>query len=137
MGPPVSLSESDDMSLCNCFGVGVPNWNGQQPQIFNPRKSVGNQYFSTQQFSEVNLGQLGTSAYRFFGGPGLNNWDLALHKQTKISERLGVEVRAELFNAFNHAQFNSPGGIINSSTFGQVTSAGSPRIGQVALKLTF
>jgi len=136
-GQPVSMSENDDRSLCNCYGVGVPNWNGQLPQISNPRTSAGYQYFSTQQFSEVDLGQLGTSAFRFFGGPGLNNWDLALHKQTRVSERLAVEFRAELFNTYNHAQFNGPDGHVDYSDFGQITSARSPRIGQMALKLTF
>jgi hypothetical protein len=38
---------------------------------------------------------------------------------------------------FNHAQFLTPTGNINSSTFGQVTSGASPRIGQLGLKLLF
>jgi hypothetical protein len=136
-GQPINMGEDDDLSLCNCDGVGLPDWNGQMPQIFNPRKNAKRYYFSTSQFSTEVLGQLGTSAPRFFSGPGLNNWALSLHKTTKVTERLGVEFRAEFFNAFNHVQFNSPDGDISDSTFGWVTSAGSPRIGQVALKLTF
>jgi hypothetical protein len=136
-GFPLGFGESDDRSLCYCFGVGQPDWNGQKPQIFDPRASANHQYFSTQQFSLVNLGQLGTAAPRMFAGPGTNNWDLALHKVTKVNERLAVEFRAELFNAFNHAQFCGPSGNIDSSTFGEVTCAGAPRIGQMALKLTF
>jgi len=136
-GFPIGMGESDDRSLCNCIAVGSPNWNGQLPQISSPRASANHQYFSTQQFSVVNLGQLGSAGTRFFSGPGLNNWNLALHKMTKVNERLAVEFRAEFFNAFNHAQFNNPSGNIDSSTFGEVTSAGAPRIGQVALKLTF
>jgi len=136
-GLPVNMRESDDRTLCNCFGVGTPDWNGQLPQIFDPRKSASHQYFSTGQFSEVKLGQLGTSDTRIFSGPGLNNWDLALHKLTQATERISVEFRAELFNAFNHAQFNSPNGATDSSSFGTVKSARDPRIGQVALKFTF
>ena len=48
-----------------------------------------------------------------------------------------MEFRAEFFNVFNHAQFFNPGGDINSSNFGLVTSARDPRIGQMALKLQF
>ena len=43
-----------------------------------------------------------------FAGPGLNNWDVALLKDTLIKESLNLEFRAELFNAFNHAQFGQP-----------------------------
>ena len=67
----------------------------------------------------------------------MNNWDVSLHKVTKINERIGTEFRAEFFNVFNHAQFENPLGDINSATFGQVTSARDPRIGQIAFKANF
>ena len=136
-GFPIGFYEGDDRSLCNCEGVGQPDWSGQKPQFFAPRTSANHQYFATQQFSVVNLGQLGTAAPHNFAGPGTNNWDLALHKMTQVNERLAMEFRAEFFNAFNHAQFCNPNGNIDSGSFGQIGCAGSPRIGQVALKLTF
>lgn len=68
---------------------------------------------------------------------GLNNFDMALRKTTRINERSSVEFRAEFFNIFNDAQFNGPNGDFVSSAFGQVSSARDPRIGQVALKITF
>jgi hypothetical protein len=71
-----------------------------------------------------------------FHGPGFNNWDLALHKLTRIGERTALEFRAELFNAFNHVQFTNPNGDIGGN-FGQVTSARDARIGQMALKVSF
>ena len=66
-------------------------------------------------------------------------WDRkhTLHKETKVNERLGLEIRAEFFNTFNHAQFGNPKGNIDSGSFGNVTAARSPRIGEVAMKLTF
>jgi hypothetical protein len=83
------------------------------------------------------LGVGGDSARRFFYGPGINNFDIALHKMMKVRERIIFEYRAEFFNAFNHAQFLNPSGNIISSTFGDVTSARDPRIIQMALKLAF
>lgn len=83
------------------------------------------------------LGQLGTANKRFFHGPGINNWDMALLKDTRITESKLVQFRFEFFNVFNHAQFNAPPGDILNSNFGYVTSARDPRIGQVALKLIF
>ena len=79
----------------------------------------------------------GNASRRFFHGPGLNNWDFALQKTTRITERLSTEFRAELFNAFNHAQFTNPSGSVTSGNFGNVTGARDPRIGQFGLKFIF
>jgi hypothetical protein len=83
------------------------------------------------------LGVPGDAKRSFFHGPGINNWDMALHKGTRITERFLLEFRAEWFNIFNHAQFGTPVGNFVASNFGQVTTARDPRIGQVALKLQF
>jgi hypothetical protein len=141
-GVPVSLSETDDNSLCGCELLGTssvdfPDYNNQPIQHYNPRTSSGFQQFSTAGFSNELLGQQGTANRRFFHGPGLNNWDMSLFKNVHISERLSVDVRAEFFNVFNYAQFNTPVGNITAGDFGDVVSANSPRIGQVAMKLHF
>jgi hypothetical protein len=70
---------------------------------------------------------------------GINNWDLALFKKTKIKESVGMEFRMEAFNLFNRVQFAAPSTDVNSAfTFGVVTSqANRPRILQFALRLTF
>ena len=136
-GLPILITESDDHSLCNCDEGGEPDYNGQPLKFYNPRKT-GGQFFSTQQFSPERIGQFGTARHRFFSGPGLNNWDLALQKVTPITETKSVEFRAEFFNVFNHAQFDNPAGDFNSlSSFGVVTSARPGRIGQLGLKLSF
>jgi hypothetical protein len=136
-GLPITTGASGDGSLCGCAGVDRPNYSGQPIQFFDPRASENHQYFSTGQFSEEELGVAGNASRRFFHGPGLNNWDFALHKSTRISEKLSTEFRFEFFNVFNHAQFTNPGGNVNSSNFGLVGGARDPRIGQVALKFIF
>jgi hypothetical protein len=67
----------------------------------------------------------------------LNNWDIALLKDTAIKEGMNLEFRTELFNALNHAQFLLPDGNVNSATFGRVTAASARRIMQLSLKLLF
>jgi hypothetical protein len=141
-GLPILLQETDDRSLCGCDGQGLhsldlPNYDGQPIQRFDPRSSSSHQYFGTSVFSAMTLGVPGTSNRSFFHGPGINNWDIALHKGTQITERFFLEFRAEMFNTFNHAQFETPVGNFVASNFGQVTAARDPRIGQVALKLQF
>jgi len=141
-GLPVTLSENDDNSLLgtnytgpNGNGIDTPNYNGGALHFNNPRSGLP--YFDPTQFSDETVGQLGTAAKRFFFGPGTNNWDLALLKDTHITESKLLQFRFEFFNAFNHAQFQNPTGSILNGTFGYVTNANAPRIGQVALKLVF
>jgi hypothetical protein len=141
-GVPVTLVETDDRSLLGTRGAGaislpvdVPNFAAGSLNITDPRS--GQPYFNTSLFTQEDLGHVGTASRRFFNGPGLNNWDVALLKDTPIKEGMNLELRTELFNAFNHAQFLLPDGNFNSSTFGLVNRANAPRIMQLSLKLLF
>jgi hypothetical protein len=65
---------------------------------------------------------------------------MALLKSLKLNEVRSVQFRLEAFNVFNHAQFFGPlavDGNTSSGTFGQVVSAGSPRLVQLGAKFTF
>ncbi len=71
-------------------------------------------------------------------GPGQNNWDMSLIKNTKISERLSTQFRAEFYNIWNHPQFSPPANNSAAGTLGQITSSSvPPRVVQFALKLLF
>jgi hypothetical protein len=134
-GLPVGMGEGDDQSLCNC-GWSVPNFTpGKILNNANPRS--GQTYFNTSLFSLDALGRTGNSSSAFFHGPGIDNFDMALLKNFKITESKTLEFRLEAFNIFNQAQFSNPDGNINSSVFGLVTSAAAPRILQMALRFEF
>jgi Carboxypeptidase regulatory-like domain/TonB dependent receptor len=144
-GFPIPLNEgSDDISLAGSGSTDLPNRVGN-PVIVDPRKSNSGCvnpngtntgcYFLPSAFAKNTvLGTFGTANRRFFHGPGFNNTDYGLLKRTAIKERMAFEIRGEFFNIFNHAQFNNPGGNIDGSSFGIVTSARPPRIGQVSAK---
>ncbi|MGE5733622.1 MAG: TonB-dependent receptor, partial [Acidobacteriota bacterium] len=134
-GFPVTLSEGDDNSLCGCDGVDTPNYNGQPIHFLDPR-GEGNLFFDPSPFSPETLGSIGNTKRRFFHGPGFNQWDFALHKNTRVTERMLLEFRAEFFNAVNHAQFADVDGAIDGN-MGHVQRALDGRIGQMALKLSF
>lgn len=136
-GFPIPISQSGDRSLYGSGGTDVPNYVGPLT-TYDPRAtSASGQhlFFAKSGFVSGPLGGFGNSNRRFFHGPGFNNSDVALHKDTKITERIDMQFRAEFFNVFNHAQFNNPNGNFSSSLFGAVTSARDPRIGQMSLKL--
>jgi hypothetical protein len=136
-GLPVGLYEVDDRSLLGSgYTVDVPNVvPGKLLNNTNPRS--GQTYFNTSLFSPEPLGQLGNANRQYFHGPGLNNFDMALLKNFNITESKTLEYRLEAFNIFNHAQFQSPNGNVNSTAFGLVTAANAPRILQMALKFRF
>jgi hypothetical protein len=56
---------------------------------------------------------------------------------TSGEERATVQFRAEFFDLFNRPNFGNPVGTQSASNFGTIASAGSPRIIQFALKLSF
>ncbi|MGB8011369.1 MAG: carboxypeptidase regulatory-like domain-containing protein [Terriglobales bacterium] len=140
-GIPVTMVETDDNSLLGTGSAGAislpidtPNFAGGSVHTSNPRSGP---YFNPSLFSPETLGTLGNSRRRFFYGPGINNWDMALLKDTPIKEGMNLEFRAEAFDTFNHAQFNLPDGNVDDGTFGKVTSANPARIMQLSLKLLF
>ena len=155
-GQPVQMSESDDRDLIGdgSFRFSMPSSANLGHHLFdnssnNPRS--GKPYFNnlvfnpdkptknTGAFFALNtLGSVGNASRRFFHGPGIDNYNMSLLKNTKITEGSSLQFRAEAFNVFNHAQFNNPAARTNSpSTFGVISTARDPRIMQLALKLEF
>src|SRR5262249_26136148 len=138
-GFPISISQSGDNSLYGSENTDVPNLVGpittQDPRNAGPNGP--NQYFLGSAFSSGPLGSLGNANRRFFHGPGINNFDFSLHKSIPIVESIELQLRAEFFNVFNHTQFNNPHGNFSGDNFGLVTSARDPRIGQLAIKLSW
>jgi hypothetical protein len=90
--------------------------------------------FSLPSKADGNFGNVGKDSLR---GPGSVNVDAGISKNFSLAERLKLQFRGEFFNALNHVNPNSPGTTANSPAFGKITGVGDPRVGQVALKLTF
>ncbi len=82
-------------------------------------------------------GQFGNLGRNSLYGPGQISWDMAVSRGFHFTERWRMDVRADFFNIMNHANWNNPTTNVTSGTFGEVTSFGSPRIVQMALKLYF
>jgi hypothetical protein len=82
-------------------------------------------------------GHFGSESSDSIYGPGLQNWDIAAIKNTKIVGNVSFQLRAEFFNAFNHENFNNPDGAMSDSSYGAITSGHLPRRIQFGSKLYF
>jgi len=146
-GFPVTLLNYGDNSLLGAEPNGINNYGVDEPQYtpgslaLNSDPRNGKSYFNTSLFGLQPLGTPGNARRRFFYGPGLDNYDMALMKTLPLTESKQLQFRVEAFNVFNHAQFFGPasvnGNINDPSTFGEVVSAASPRLMQAALKFVF
>jgi hypothetical protein len=132
----------------NLTGSSVPLFPASMVQTLNGK--TGQFYFDPADFNVPSIwlsstyvptaSQVteGTLPRNSLVGPGLTNFDIALEKRTRIfGERVNTVFRAEFFNVLNHTNYNLPTTSYTSGTFGQITSDVSPRIGQLALRLTF
>jgi hypothetical protein len=101
------------------------------------------QWFNPNAFILPALGTYGNLGRGVFSGPGLADLDLSLLKNTPISEKTSLQVRAEFFNILNHPNFGVPnqtvfsGGAINASAGLITTLATTPRQIQFGMKLIF
>lgn len=114
-----------------------------------PAEQTRLQWFNPLAFGRPADGTLGSTPKGFLRGPGINQWDISLFKNTRVGGRVNVQFRLETFNTFNHVQFNTistglsvpnAGQAVTEATrgtLGQVTSYRAPRQIQAGLKLYF
>ena len=140
-GFPVRITSSSDNELMYSAFFEYP---GEPDQVapFKAGKTVNSDgvfYFNSGAFSEANtFGRIGDARRTYCCGPPINNFDFALHKVFEISENKRFEFRTEIFNLFNHTQFDNPdGNITDGSDFGRILRAKPPRQVQFALKFYF
>ena len=134
----------------------VYNGAGNQANDFAPYNGLGNldmvrnpnlphskrtftEYFDTSAFVVPPNNVQGTASPGVVRGPGQNNWDIAFGKNINFHEGLHAELRADMYNAFNHTQWNAVSTQLNGFTgpFGQVTGSREGRIIQLAAKVVF
>ncbi|HLG16039.1 MAG TPA: TonB-dependent receptor [Blastocatellia bacterium] len=121
-----------------------------RPDVIGEIKTVGTpaQWFTNTAFAlpvgpgnVVHFGNLGRNVVI---GPGFSNTDFSVLKNTKLTESLRLQFRAEVFDIFNHANFGQPGRVVGTGAFGVISNtrfptgdSGSSRQIQFAMKLIF
>jgi hypothetical protein len=117
--------------------ITVANIKDTQLSSKRSHSALISEWFNTADFVQNAIGTYGNIGKNSLRGPRLFTTDLALLKNGKLGERFSYEFRAEFYNAFNNVNFGNPDAGLQDSNFGAITSAGDPRILQMALKVKF
>jgi hypothetical protein len=143
--------------LTGVYGAARPDLISRVPLWITNPNVAGGKMINEAAFSipaAARQGTLGRNALRGFGATELN---LTLRRQFLLTDRVGMQARADFFNVFNHPNFGPPVNFMTSPLFGQATQMlgaslgsggsngglnplyqiGGPRSVQLALKLTF
>ncbi len=94
-------------------------------------------FLSTSAFAVQTVNTPGNASRNIALGPNNFNTNLSLVKRFSVTERSTVDLRLEAFNAFNNVNFSNPNTTFGNASFGQITSAGDPRIMQIAVRYGF
>jgi len=78
---------------------------------------------------------LGNAGRNILRQRGSFNWDFSTHKEWRLKERARLQFRFEAFHFTNTPRFGQAGDNLGSATFGQITSADTPRNLQMGLKV--
>ena len=82
--------------------------------------------------------RIGNSARNEIRMPGLNTWDFALLKDTRLTEKYTLQLRGEFYNGWNHENFGGPNSTLIPGEFGVIGGSLIPaREVQVAMKVIF
>jgi Carboxypeptidase regulatory-like domain/TonB-dependent Receptor Plug Domain/TonB dependent receptor len=138
-GKPFSVFKNggSDPSGQGLRGTSIRDDYDGSPIIYNTRNPDAYVAIVPDQFTVPEAGTVGNSRRNFLRGPGLSQWDMSLIKNTKINERLSVQVRWEVYNVLNRANF-ALASLDNTGTsdlFGTLSqtpdvSAGNPVVAQ-------
>ena len=147
-GTPINVTSNGDPGT-----LGSGTGGGQRADYIGGQIYPNNQtrfhFFNPLVFARPAQGSLGNLGRNALTGPGFQNWDISLYKDTHITERVTAQLRIETFNTFNHTQWATVGGAISvpnpstavttatAGTSGQVTVSRDPRNIQLGLKLVF
>jgi hypothetical protein len=121
----------------NADGVNNDYPNVTSYSMPNSRQAYLTGVFPKSNFTVPTLGTEGNERWGQFRNPGFAETDASLSKETRITERLHVQLRFEFYNVFNRVNLNGVSANLSSSTFGRVTSQLNPRWIQIGAKLSF
>jgi hypothetical protein len=134
-GVPIAVTQSTNNNAFAGFGTQRPNLVGD-PELPAHERSVA-RWFNTAAFSTAPQFTIGSSSRNPVRGPGYRNLDVALVRRMSLPAHKQLELRAEVFNLTNTPPLGAPNGVFGTAAFGTITTAGDPRVIQLAVKFVF
>jgi hypothetical protein len=134
-GIPLAVTQATNFNAFAGFGTQRPNRIGD-PALPRSERSTS-RYFNTSAFAIAAQFALGNSSRNPVRGPGYVDADLALIKRFGLGEQRSLELRTEVFNLMNTPPLAAPNVVLGSAGFGTITSAGDPRVIQLAAKVNW
>lgn len=135
-GGPLSVVDATDTAGVGTGSASQP-WNVAGSTSVSGSTGVGQPWFNAAAFSQPRAGTFGNAGLNILRGPGFQNWDIALFKNFRITERIGAQFRGESFNFLNHPLLSNPNTNPRSGDFGRVTSKFNERNIQLGIKILF
>lgn len=140
---PFTVYDSTNVSL-QANSPPISGYPASRPNLIGDPNSASHTvqaWISRNAFERLNpltqAGQFGNAGRNVARGPAYSNVDVSLFRTFRLAESTRLQFRAESFNIANHANLGLPVADLNSPNFGQILSAGSPRLIQFALKVIF
>ncbi len=134
-GLPFAVTQATNTNAFAGFGTQRPNLVGE-PELPADERSRS-RWFNTSAFAAAPQFTLGTASRNPVRGPAYRNVDVGLARRLPLDSTRAVELRAEIFNLTNTPPLGTPNGVFGSAAFGTITTAGDPRVVQLAVKFLF
>jgi hypothetical protein len=134
-GVPVAVTQATNSNAFAGFGVQRPNLVGDPTLPADQRTPA--HWFDVSAFAVAPQFMLGSASRNPVRGPAYRDVDLAIMRHIGIGGDRRLELRAEIFNLLNTPSFGAPAAVLGAANFGTITSAGDPRVVQLAIKASF
>jgi hypothetical protein len=137
-GLPFTVTSGQDNSFSG-IGADRADFFGGKATLDSGRShgELISEFFDISKFTVNRVGTFGNAGKNVLFGPRLFNTDFNIVKNTRITERVNIQLRGEFFNLFNNVNFKNPNANVSSGAFGKITSVLDPRIVQLGLKVLF
>ena len=133
-GVPVAVTQSNSLGYAG-FTTQRPNLVGDPTLPADERTPA--RWFNTAAFATANQFTIGSASRNPVRGPSYHDVDLAVMRRIGVGGERAIELRLEVFNLLNTANFGAPAAQLGPASFGTITTALDPRVVQLAAKFWF